>query len=76
MVKLIAPAGKVLRDIRNNAMHSEVICSERNVRWFVVDDGDPIIEPEPVPGVTLGDRVADLEDAVIELAEIISEVTG
>ena len=74
MVKLIAPAGKVLRDTRNDTIHSEVICSERNVRWFVVDDGDPIIEPEPVPGITLGDRVSDLEDAVVELAEIITEV--
>ena len=25
-------------------------------------------------GVTLGERVSDLEDAVVELAEIISEV--
>lgn len=44
MVRLIAPEGKVLRDTRNNATHSEVICSERNVRWFIVDDSDSVIE--------------------------------
>ena len=74
MVKIVAPNGKKLRDIRNNRLHSEVICEDKNVKWYVVADSeaDPIIHE--LDGVTLDERVSDLEDAVIELAEIISEV--
>ena len=72
-VKLTAPDGKKLRDIRTEKLHSEVITEERNARFYVVADSeaDPVVEE--LDGVTLGERVADLEDAVIELAEIITE---
>ena len=73
MVKLTAPAGKKLRDTRTGAQHTEVITEERKARYFVVADSeaDPVMQE--LDGVTLGERVADLEDAVIELAEIITE---
>ena len=72
-VKLTAPDGKKLRDIRTEVLHSEVITEERNARFYVVaeSEADPIVEE--LDGVTLGERVADLEDAVVELAEIITE---
>ena len=74
MIKITAPDGKKLRDLRTETLHSEVITDERKRRFFVVADSedDPVVEE--LDGVTLGDRVSDLEDAVIELAEIISEV--
>ena len=73
-IKLTAPEGKKLRDIRTDKEHSEVIIEEANRKFFVVADSedDPIVEE--MDGVTLGERVSDLEDAVIELAEIIAEV--
>lgn len=73
MIKLTAPAGQKLRDTRNNSLHTEVITEERKARFFVVADSeaDPIMQE--LDGVTLGERVSDLEDAVIELAEIITE---
>ena len=73
MVKLIAPNGKKLRNIKTEAMYSEVICDERMRPLYVVADSpeDPVVET--LDGVTLGERVSDLEDAVIELAEIITE---
>ena len=73
MVKLIAPNGKKLRNIKTEALYSEVICDEKHRPLYVVADSpeDPVVET--LDGVTLGDRVADLEDAVIELAEIITE---
>ena len=72
-IRIKAPDGKKLRDIRTERLHSEIITEERNQRFFVVADSedDPIVET--LDGVTLGDRVSDLEDAVVELAEIITE---
>lgn len=74
MIKLTAPNGKKLRNTKTEAMYSEVICDERMRPLYVVADSpeDPVVET--LDGVTLGERVADLEDAVVELAEIISEV--
>ena len=74
MIKLSAPAGKKLRDTRTDSEHSEVIIDERLRRYFVVADSeaDPVVEE--LDGVTPGERVSDLEDAVVELAEIITEV--
>lgn len=74
MVKITAPDGKKLRDIRTRTLHSEVICNDNDAKFFVVADSeaDPIIVEKD--GVTLDERVTDLEDAVVELAEIISEV--
>ena len=73
-IKIVAPEGKKLRDIRTRQEHSEVITEERERKYYVVADSeeDPVVET--LDGVTLSERVADLEDAVIELAEIISEV--
>ena len=73
MTHIKAPNGKKLRDLRNDNLHSEVVCKDNEVRFFVVaeSDADPIIEEKD--GVTLAQRVADLEDAVVELAEIITE---
>ena len=72
-IKLTAPNGKKLRDIRTDALHSEAIVDEALAKFFVVADSedDPVIET--LDGVTLGERVSDLEDAVVELAEIITE---
>ena len=74
LIKLTAPNGKKLRNIRTEALYSEVICDERKRPLYVVADSpdDPVVET--LDGVTLGERVSDLEDAVVELAEIISEV--
>lgn len=73
-IRIKAPDGKKLRDIRTERLHSEIITEARNQRFFVVadSDADPVVET--LDGVTLGERVSDLEDAVVELAEIISEV--
>ena len=73
MTKIKAPNGKKLRDIRTGRLYSEVVCEDKYVDKFVVADSedDPIIEEKD--GVTLDERVSDLEDAVIELAEIITE---
>ena len=72
-IRLTAPNGKKLRDIRTEKEHSEVIIEEVYRKYFVVADSeeDPVVEE--MDGVTLGERVSDLEDAVIELAEIIAE---
>lgn len=74
MIHIIAPDGKKIRDIRTEKQHSEVYTEERNEKYFTVADSeeDPIVERD-VDGVTLGQRVSDLEDAVIEIAEIITE---
>ena len=73
LIKLTAPNGKKLRDLRTGSLYSEVICDEKKRNLYVVADNpdDPVVEE--LDGVTLGERVSDLEDAVVELAEIISE---
>ena len=73
MIKLTAPNGKKLRNTKTEALYSEVICDEKHRPLYVVADSpeDPVVEE--LDGVTLGERVDDLEDAVVELAEIISE---
>ena len=73
MIRLKAPAGKKLRHIKSGLEYSEVICEEKKRDMYELTDGATDIEVEMLDGVTLGDRVSDLEDAVIELAEIISE---
>lgn len=72
-IKITAPKGKMLRHIPTEKLYSEVIVEERIASQFVVADSedDPVIET--LDGVTLADRVSDLEDAVVELAEIITE---
>ena len=72
-IKITAPEGKMLRHIPTEKLYSEVIVEERIANQFVVADSedDPVVET--LDGVTLADRVSDLEDAVVELAEIITE---
>ena len=72
MIKLTAPDGKKLRDTRTNTLHSEVITS--HPEKFVVAESDADPEMQTLDGVTLSERVNDLEDAVVELAEMITEV--
>jgi hypothetical protein len=72
MVRIKAPQGKKIRNIINEKLYSEVICEDKDVNKYVLADSedDPIIEK--LDGVTLGERVTDLEDAVVELASIIT----
>ena len=73
MIHITAPDGKKIRDIRDERLYSEIICEESKQKYYVLADSqdDPAIET--LDGVTLDERVSDLEDAVIELAEIIAE---
>lgn len=73
-IHLIAPVGKKIRDIRTEKEHSEVFTDDRHEKFFVLADSSEDPTVMPVDGITLDERVSDLEDAVIELAEIISEV--
>ena len=75
MVRITAPDGKKIKYIPTGRLHSEVIVNEREASKYVVEDSenDPIVTTIDSTGVTLADRVADLEDAVVELAEIITE---
>ena len=72
-IRIKAPDGKKLRHIPTERLYSDVVCDEKYKNDYVVADSpeDPVVER--LDGVTLGDRVSDLEDAVVELAEIISE---
>ena len=72
-IRIKAPNGKKLRDIKTENLYSEVICDEKFRNRYVVADSpdDPVVEE--IDGITLDERVADLEDAVVELAEIITE---
>ena len=72
-IRITAPHGKKLRDTLTGSEHSEVICEEKYRDRYVVADSpeDPIVEE--LDGVTLGERVTDLEDAVVELAELYAE---
>lgn len=72
MIRIEAPKGKMIRDVKTEKLYSEVICEDRYVNRYVLADSidDPIIET--LDGVTLGERVSDLEDAVVELASIIT----
>lgn len=72
MIRITAPEGKKLRHIPTERLCSEVICDERKRNQYVVADSEADPVTEALDGVTLGDRVADLEDAVVELAEIIA----
>ena len=71
-VRITAPSGKKIKHVPTRNVYSEVICDETKVHEYVVADGDEELSVELKDGTTLSDRVADLEDAVIELAEIIA----
>ena len=72
-IKITAPDGKKIRDLVTRQEHSEVICDEKKRSRYVLADGEGDPEVEVLDGVTIRERVSDLEDAVIELAEIITE---
>lgn len=74
LVRLKAENGKKLRHIPTGNLYSEVITDEKYSAQYVLADSEDDPTIEVLDGVTLGERVSDLEDAVIELAEIISEV--
>lgn len=71
MIRIIAPNGQKIRHIPTDRLYSEVVCEDRKRSQYVLADSDedPVIEV--LDGVTLSERVSDLEDAVIELAEIV-----
>ena len=73
MIRITAPKGKKLRHIPTDRLYSEVVCDEKSKDDYVLaeSEDDPMVEE--LDGVTLSDRVSDLEDAVVELAEIITE---
>ena len=73
LIRIKAEQGKKLRHILSGNLYSEVVTDEKDRDQYVLADseGDPIVEV--IDGVTLGERVSDLEDAVVELAEIITE---
>lgn len=68
MIRLIAPEGKKLRDTITGAIYSEVICSEKKHGRFVVADSEADPTIKELDGVTLKDRIADLENAVESIA--------
>lgn len=72
MIKITANGKKIL-DLRTRQEHTVVITEDKNRKYFVLADGEDDPTIEVLDGVTLRDRVTDLEDAVIELAEIITE---
>lgn len=71
MIRIVAPKGQKIRHIPTDRLYSEVVCKDRERSQYVLADSDedPVIEV--LDGVTLSERVTDLEDAVIELAEMI-----
>ena len=73
MIKITAPQGKKIRHIPTGNLYSEVVCDEKKATQYVLADSDADPDIERLDGVTLADRVTDLEDAVVELAEIITE---
>lgn len=73
LIRIKAEQGKKLRHIPSGNLYSEVVCDEREQGKYVLADSEDDPTVEVLDGVTLGERVSDLEDAVIELAEIITE---
>ena len=73
LIRIKAEQGKKLRHIPTGNLYSEVVTDEKYRNQYVLADSEDDPDVEVLDGVTLGDRVTDLEDAVIELAEIITE---
>lgn len=57
-------------DIRTGQFYSTVVTNESKLPYFTPSDGGITIIPK---SNDLEQRVSDLEDAVVELAEIITE---
>ena len=70
-IKLTAPNGKKLRHIKTERLYSEVITEDKYASQYIVADSADDPTTQTIDGVTLDERVSDLEDAVVELASII-----
>lgn len=70
MIKLTAPKGQKIRDTLTGKEYSEVICSDSKQDRYVVagSDADPVIAKQ-LEGISLKERVADLETAVESIAK-------
>lgn len=70
MIKLTAQKGQKIRDTFTGSEYSEVICSDKKQGRFVLadSDADPISIKE-LDGISLKERVADLETAVESIAK-------
>ena len=67
-IKITAPIGQRVRDIKTDREFSEVVCDEAQRDRYVLTDGDaPTVETVKSP-VSLAERIADLETAVEEIA--------
>lgn len=67
-IKITAPIGQRVRDIKTDREFSEVVCDEVQRDRYVLTDGDaPKVSTIKAP-VSLAERIADLENAVTEIA--------
>ena len=66
-IKITAPIGQRVRDIKTNREFSEVVCDEKDRNRYELTDGD-LPKVETVKTVSLVERIADLESAVEEIA--------
>ena len=66
-IKITAPIGQRVRDIKTDREFSEVVCDEAQRYRYMLTDGDAP-KVETVKTVSLVDRIADLENAVEEIA--------
>lgn len=66
-IKITAPIGQRVRDIKTDREFSEVVCDEAQRDRYVLTDGDAP-KVETVKTVSLVDRIADLENAVESIA--------
>ena len=67
-IKITAPIGQRVRDIKTDREFSEVVCDEAQRERYVLTDGDaPKVSTIKAP-VSLADRIADLENAVESIA--------
>lgn len=73
LIRIKAEDGKKLRHVPTGNLYSDVITDEKYRNQYVLAESEDDPTVEILDGVTLSDRVTDLEDAVVELAEIITE---
>lgn len=72
-VRLTAANGQKLRDTRNGREYSEIVVDEKLVKYFVIVDSDQDPEIHVMEQKSDFDtRIRDLEDAAVELADILS----
>lgn len=66
-IKITAPIGQRVRDIKTNREFSEVVCDEKDRNRYELTDGN-LPKVETIKTVSLVERIADLESAVEEIA--------